>query len=290
MRTAKTKGPTIRVVSFNVENFVTKPFRPKFLFNKDIILIQEWREQAGEKLLKTLGSQYAVHSVDRVAVIFNTKKFSVQQSEVFKINLVHESPTILEKTYTSDTKRYGMLSVLCPNNSNYRSIAVINGHLSAYSPNLHPNFHKKQFTDLVRKARQLVKQNCNYIIGADTNYRQGKGNVDLLNELLDDKWDTLVDVCQRNCMKKATQSFKCLHEKGTAKFLAKKYAHIHPFKNSIINDSRLDLVATDLPIKHKETKILKACDISDHSAIFCVLRMMPKHTTRNKTKKDCMVT
>jgi hypothetical protein len=173
-----------------------------------------------------------------------------------------------------------MLSILFPLEVNCKPIAIVNCHLSAYSPDFHPGFHKEQFTKLVTKAINIVDSknlNCSYIIGGDTNYRNKNKIPNLLKELYP-KRHNLIDVCKKShCSKLPTQTFRCLHEKGVAKYFAKVVAR--GLKNStrktILSDNRLDLIATDLAIISK-TKIIDACKYSDHSAIYCVLMLTTK--------------
>jgi len=164
-------------------------------------------------------------------------------------------------------------------------ICAISIHLSAYSPDYHPGFHKKQLTELIDDALVLIKtagiKTFGLIVGGDTNYRNiGIKRNDLINELMPVRFRTIAyngalkDVCNKKCLNVNTQSFKCVHEeqiaKRTMRFI-RKNIYTSKKHTSIIHDNRLDFITTNLRIKYNSTKIIKLCDISDHSAIVSTL-------------------
>ena len=287
------------VVCWNIEDFVSinelyDSENPPFLNRlrlQDIIIIQEWKNTnfEGDLFLSKLNNKrlkYLCDFVDRVAIIYNKDIFDSTKTIVYKIPLAYEAPSTLEMTYTRGRQKYNMLTILFPKNKNKLPLAVVNCHLSAFSPQFHPGFHRRQLTGLLKNSLQKMKDariiRFGVIIGGDTNYRNlGNKSDDLLGSLLSLNYNIpfengkLRDVCRKKCLRTKTQSFGCVHEKGFAKkgmkFLRNNiYNRNSSNKNipySSINDNRLDFVATNLKIDYNYTQILKLCDFSDHSAI-----------------------
>lgn len=313
---------TLNVISWNIEDFVSinglynsekingdpnnqtiqndpsPELRELFFFKalrqQDVILIQEWKNKnyEGDLFMCKLNNKknkYAHDSVDRVAIIYNTDIFDKSKTNVYKIPLAYEKPSFIEKTYTTGRQKYNMLTILYPKNENNLPICVINFHLSAFSPQYHSDFHKRQLTGLLESSLQKIRdeniKNFGLIIGGDTNYRNlGASSDELLGSLLSLDYNlpcgvgngycgngTLKDVCEKNCLNTKTQSFGCVHEKGIAKkgmkFLRQNIYTSESTPTSSINDNRLDFIATNLTIDYNYTKIMKLCDLSDHSAI-----------------------
>jgi len=313
---------TLNVVSWNIEDFVSinglynsekingdpnnqtiqnspsPELRELFFFKalrqQDVILIQEWKNKnyEGDLFLCKLNnkrSKYAHDSVDRVAIIYNTDIFDKTKTIVYKIPLAYEAPSLIEKSYTTGRQKYNMLTILFPKNEKNLPICVINFHLSAFSPQYHSDFHKKQLTGLLQSSLQKIRDEnikmFGLIIGGDTNYRNlGENSDELLGSLLSLDYHLpcgvgngycgngiLRDVCEKNCLHTKTQSFGCVHEKGIAKkgmkFLRQNIYTSESIPTSSINDNRLDFIATNLKIDYNYTKTLKLCDLSDHSAI-----------------------
>ena len=295
----------LNVISWNIEDFVSindlynsenqqsESFLNQ-LRNQDIILIQEWKNKnyEGDLFLCKLNNnnlRYTYNSVDRVAIIYNTYVFDSTKTVVYQMPLEWEAPSLIERTYTTGRQKYNMLTILYPKNTKLLPICVINFHLSAFSPQYHADFHKRQLSGLLDMSLQQIKKenitNFGMIIGGDTNYRNlGDNSNDLLGSLISINYDfscrdengfcgngLLRDVCEKNCLRQKTQSFACVHEKGIAKkgikFLRKNVYTGESTSTSSINDNRLDFVATNLKIDYKYTKVLKLCDLSDHSAI-----------------------
>ena len=291
----------LNVASWNIEDFVSivelynsenQVFLNK-LRQQDIILIQEWKNTnyEGDLFICKLNNnliKYSYNSVDRVSVIYNTELFDKTKTIHYKIPLAYEAPTMLEKTYTTGRQKYNMLTILFPINNAKLPICVINFHLSAFSPQYHPGFHKKQMNELLQTSLQKINDEnitqFGLIIGGDTNYRNlGNDSNNLLGSLISlnrlCKTDNncrngkLRDVCETNktnCLKTKTQSFECVHEKNREKqgikSLRKNFYTDIDIPTSSIHDNRLDFIATNLKI-NDITEILKLCNLSDHSAI-----------------------
>lgn len=267
----------LTVVSFNVEDFTVQPFHPPFCKNVDIVLVQEWNTGKGTQFVNFLGKNYTYVAIDRVAIIFNTDTFHTT-TETREIRLKHEAPTKLEYTYTLGRVKSNILSILKTKN-NKVSVAVISCHLSAFRVVNHPHFHRKQMTNLFRKALEYIhsyekryRTKCEIIIGGDTNYRKGN-KTNLLKQLLPKKTrknhrKQLHDVCEKTgCHKLPTHFFDCVHEKNLSKQLVQSYFHFRPQSKEA--SARLDLIATTMNVE--ESEIIPACKISDHSAVRCVL-------------------
>ena len=209
------------------------------LKDQDIILLQETQLTAdinttnpdysalSTKLIQFLemlndgdNEKYKASEINRVAVVYNSKLF--ETAKTIPIQLAHEPPTKLEKTYTTGSQVTNMLTILYPNtrslitedveielspeksevsNKSKRTptktkdtstfpICIVNFHLNAYSPGLHKGFHTKQLTGLLKNAINHIKQDesinkFGLIIGGDTNYRTtGKTSHLLLEDLL----------------------------------------------------------------------------------------------------------
>ena len=274
----------ISVMSFNVEDFTVQPFRPVFCKNMDIIMVQEWNFEKGSLFMKFLGKKYKVVFFDRVAVIFNKTKFF--DSEIHPIQLKYEDPTAFEKLYTTGRLKHNILTILKMKEG---AIAVINCHLSAFIIDSYPHFHKRQMTDLFRKASTIIRsfekqhrQKCEVIVGGDTNYRKGV-ETDLLNELIPKHPKALKDVCDNmGCEKTATQSFRCVHEKTVDKRIVKRYFSLN--KMSKDENARIDMIATTMMVL--DAKLIPACEYSDHSAIRCILSKNSQKKTRKKMYKN----
>ena len=261
---------------------------------QDIIMIQEWKNInfEGDLFMCKLNKRrvkYSVTSVDRVAVIYNTDIFDKSKTITYEIPLAYEAPKLIEKIYTKGRQKYNMLTILFPNDQTKLPVCVVNFHLSAYSPQMHQDVHKKQLTKLIEDSLQQIKQrgltNYGFIIGGDTNYRTlGENSDDLLNALITNNYNLpcgtgegqcgngiLKDVCtEKTCLHTKTQSFKCVHETGVAKKGIKYVSGFYSANSnptSSFQDNRLDFLATNLLIDYNYTKILKLCDLSDHSAI-----------------------
>jgi len=328
---------TLNVVCWNIEDFVSinglynsekvdnnpnnenipnneKPeMRELFFLNKirqqDIILIQEWKNAnyEGDLFLCKLNNKrkkYVHNSVDRVAIIYNTDVFDKTKTIVYKIPLEYEAPTRIERLYTTGRQKYSMLTILFPKMEGKLPICVINFHLSAFSPQYHPDFHKRQLNGLLEECLQKIRDESikqfGLIIGGDTNYRNlGDKSDDLLESLISLNYNLpcgfdnencdngkLRDVCEKKCLHTKTQSFACVHEKGIAKkgikFLRKNIYTSESTPTSSVNDNRLDFVATNLIIDYNSTQILKLCDLSDHSAILTKMLWKIKPSNQNQ--------
>ena len=297
----------LNVISWNVEDFVSIDalYKRHFFLNtlkkQDIILLQEWnnKNDEGAKFIQSLKNSYSYSAVDRVAIIYSELVFDKSRTLFYDIPLVHESPSFVEKSYTSGRQKSNMLSILFPHDNKLLPICAISMHLSAYSPRYHPGFHKKQLTGLLTASLSRIKEvgikKFGLIVGGDTNYRNvGVNRDDLIGELIPlsyriiDNNGILKDVCKNKCLHKSTQSFKCVHEKNIAKKTMKFIRnYIYTSKNnkeSFIHDNRLDFITTNLAINYNSTKIVSLCDISDHSAVVSQLVWtIPK--SMNKYKK-----
>jgi hypothetical protein len=199
-------------------------------------------------------------------------------------------------------------------------ICVVNFHLNAYSPELHKGFHTKQLTGLLKNAINHIKQDesinkFGLIIGGDTNYRTtGKTSHLLLEDLLPCakiNGVKLIDACEKVCKREPTQSFQCVHEKGTAKKLIKllspvanKYSRkyslkkanarslaktirrlltrtkkdspphedYHHYPRSAAEDNRLDFIASNLKINYDKTRVVPVCEFSDHYMVLSKIK------------------
>ena len=293
----------IKICNWNIENMVVidrlfsednKPFLDK-LMSIDLLLIQEWT--INDAFIKLLKNNHFIYSaVDRVAVIYKDTYTLIYYKS---IELIYEKPHLLEKVYTSGRQKINILVKL--EDINKFPIYVVSFHLSAYSPNLHPNFHKNQLTHLFKDAISYIQADINsgkvskfgFIFGGDTNYRQlytKKHNYEfkgLQDELFDTSlfndfehmvYKSLIDICKNNCIQQPTQSFKCINEKTIDKKMTKWVSTWSVWKGKTdeyatnsFQDSRLDLILTNLhPI---ETRIEKQCLLSDHSALFSTLEI-----------------
>jgi hypothetical protein len=284
--------------SFNIEDFVAidKLYEDIDTFDKfkkqDFLLIQEWKDPEGKNFIKKLNENnnrsYDYTYEDRVAVIYDTNTFKLHYSEA--IELAYEEPTTFEKIYTTGRKKKNILVILTPKKSDSLNlkICIVNFHLSAYKPDSHPGFHKRQLSKLLKDALAIIdgKRITDYavIIGGDTNYRNlGETSNNLLEELIDNtkipSGGILRDVCETTCLNIKTQSFSCTHEKGFAKSVARnvskqfitKDPNSSPNKNypsNSLDDNRLDFIATNLETDFDKTTVQKLCSASDHSVIF----------------------
>jgi hypothetical protein len=284
----------------------------KTLRQQDIILIQEWKNtnNEGDLLLYKLNNRrykYSYTDVDRVAVIYNKDTFDESRTVTFKIPLIYEAPAIIEKTYTKGRQKYNMLTILRSKDPQKLPICIINFHLSAFSPRNHPGFHKRQLNKLIEDSISKIKeegiQKYGLIIGGDTNYRNlGNESDNLLESLLSSDYNLtcgfeeydcdngkLRDVCKKNCINTKTQSFGCVHEKDLAKkgikILRKNLFNEKSVPSWSIHDNRLDFVATNLAIDYSFTKIVKLCDLSDHSAIISRMKWKIQKYVRDKNSK-----
>jgi hypothetical protein len=293
----------IKICNWNIENMVAidylfsednKTFLNE-LMDIDLLLIQEWVINGTFiKLLKNNHFSYSV--VDRVAVIY---KDTYILKYYKPIELIYENPHLLEKVYTSGRQKSNILVKL--KNSLQFPIYVVSFHLSAYSPNLHPDFHKKQLTNLFKKAISHIQAEVDlgkvskfgFIFGGDTNYRQlytkkhnytfknlqdELFNTSLFNDFESMVYKSLIDICRNNCITQPTQSFKCINEKTINKKIAKWVSTWSMWKEKTdeyatnsFQDSRLDLILTNL--NPTDTRIEKKCLLSDHSALFSKLEI-----------------
>lgn len=253
----------MKYCTFNIEDFVAIHNMTTEQLNRfkemDIILIQEWREKEGKEFIVELNKgprHYVYKSKDRVAIIFDD---TFKLKKAYGIELLYDPPHIFEKLYTKGRKKKNMMILLEYKN---KSLCVINCHLHAYSSYYHPGFHKKQLSKLLNDSlNKLSMEQCGIIIGGDTNYR----STDLIH-LIDNPitpYGELKDVC-RYCNHTNTHTFSCIHEKGIMKKIAKRFTRKLPF----LQDGRIDFMATNLVTNYKKTKIIKMCNVSDHSAIF----------------------
>lgn len=284
--------------SFNIEDFaaIFELYKDQETFNKfkgqDLLLIQEWKNtnQEGDTFINKLNEnntrKYEYKSEDRVAVIYDSTKFDCILSEA--IELAYEEPKSFEKMYTTGRKKNNILVVLRPKTSDANNpnlnLCIVDFHLSAYKPDSHPGFHKRQLSNLLKDSLKIIgEQNITdyaVIIGGDTNYRNlGKTSNNLLEELIDNKEipnnGVLRDVCEEKCLNTKTQSFSCTHEKGIAKSTAKFAANMfnkpkdeNSSPSNSLEDNRLDFIATTLKTDFDKTTVVKVCSASDHSAIF----------------------
>ena len=159
----------IQYCSFNIEDFVsiTELYKDQDTFAKfktqDVLLIQEWKNlnQEGDKFIAKLNEnntrQYGYKSEDRVAVIYDTTKFDFILSK--DIELAYEAPSIIEQTYTKGRQKRNILVILRPNANNPNLhlnpnlyLCIVNCHLSAYKPESHPGFHKRQLSQLLKDS------------------------------------------------------------------------------------------------------------------------------------------
>ena len=286
--------------SFNIEDFVAifELYKDQETFNKfksqDLLLIQEWKNtnQEGNTFINKLNEnntrKYEYKSEDRVAVIYDSTKFDCILSEA--IELAYEGPKIFEKMYTKGRKKNNILVVLRPKTSDAIKtnlyLCIVDFHLSAYKPDSHPGFHKRQLSNLLNASlKKIDEQNITdyaVIIGGDTNYRNlGKTSNNLLEELIEPELrripnnGVLRDVCEEKCLNTKTQSFSCTHEKGIAKSTAKFAANMfnkpkdeNSSPSNSFEDNRLDFIATTLNTYFDKTEVVKVCSASDHSVIF----------------------
>jgi hypothetical protein len=282
-------------------------------------------------------NKYKATEINRVAVIYNSELFESQYTA--PIELIHEPPKWFETTYTSGSQVTNMLTILYPvgykresllsindievNNSSHSQtrtnnspdkqlhfpICVVNFHLNAYSPEYHPGFHKKQLTELLKNAVDIINgkkiRKFGLFIGGDTNYRTiGETGHLLLEELLPIKTTRklkLRDVCETQCKRAATQSFQCVHETKTFKEFPKyvikgmavtankvgslsrnikkltrrqnRYNAESPKNpNYTLSDNRLDFIATNLKINYAKTRVVPVCEFSDHYMVLSSIK------------------
>ena len=307
-------NPNNQTIENNPKPEVQELFFLNQLRDQDIIMIQEWKNTnyEGDLFLCKLNKRrfkYSHTAVDRVAVIYNTDIFDKNLTITFKIPLFHEAPRTIEKIYTKGRQKYNMLTILFPIDKSKLPICVVNFHLSAYSPEMHSDVHKKQITGLIQTSLEKIKdeniKNYGFVIGGDTNYRTlGENSDDLLNALVSSDYNlpcgngegycgngVLKDVCNENtCLHTKTQSFKCVHEKGVAKsgvkFLRNNFFSDQSKPSWSFHDNRLDFLATNLLINFNSTKILKLCDLSDHSAILSQMSWQIDNSNAGKEIKQ----
>lgn len=287
----------ITYCSFNIEDFssIKNLYDNEMLFNKfrnlDLLLIQEWKNKNNEgemfisKLNENNKRKYEYKYVDRVCLIYDINNFEC--TNYFPIELAFEAPKMIEKAYTKGRVKSNILTILKPKSSEISNLVlcIINFHLSAYKPDLHKGFHKKQLSKLLKDSLKIIQskgyKKYGVIIGGDTNYRTiGMNSNNLIEELLDNiripNNGILRDVCETKCLNTKTQSFNCIHETGVSKKLVKIMANnkfsvendniAYPINS--LQDNRLDFIATNLKTKFDMTEIKKLCSVSDHSAIF----------------------
>jgi hypothetical protein len=275
----KNKSDTLNIISWNVEDFcrIEEIINNRSLiFNlrqQHILLIQEWNDKnyEGQKFVFEL-EDFAYVYTDRVAVLYNKNRFDRSKTKVFDIKLEYEKPTLLEKVYTSGRQKSNILTILYPYQDGYNPLCIISFHLSAFIPTQHPGFHKKQLTNLIKKAIEIMEslqiESYDMIIGGDTNYRITKhtiNKINLKNELINNinLKKKLKNVCNKKCQNKYTQSFSCVHEKSSDKKLISSMSYF-------FNKTKLDLMLTNLNVINAKIDH-NLCNISDHSMILAQL-------------------
>jgi hypothetical protein len=313
-----TKEDQLHVITWNVEDFtklkklISNTRLMYKLRQQHILLLQEWnnKDKVGEIFISNLihdgYKNFEYVSVDRVAVVYNTSIFDSEKTIDVEIPLEYESPSFEEQAYTTGRQKSNILTILYPKDKNYNPICVISFHLSAYIPEQHPGFHKKQLTKLIIDAKNIIEKNIkikNYdiLIAGDTNYRipiKEVKNIHLKNELLNSNIEfgnekkklnkefihKLKNVCTNGkCENKTTQNFRCVHEKSMNKRVVRGLS-------IFFNKAKLDLMLTNLTVINAKVfdaeKIdknigTKLCDISDHTIISAVLKRERNASERN---------
>jgi len=285
----------IKISSWNVEDFVmiNKLLKNYKLLSRlkdqDIILVQEWnnKDRKGELFVHEL-QYFSYVSIDRVAVLYNTNLFDINKTKVYELKLEHEEPSYIEKRFTSGRQKSNILTILYPINKDYKPLCIISFHLSAYIPSHHPGFHKKQLTQLIKKAIKIIYYHAgiidyNIIIGGDTNYRitnRTINKINLKNELINNNKlkEQLTNVCTNKCTNKYTQSFSCVHEES----INKKIAYTTSY---FFDKTRLDLMLTNLKVINAIVDN-ELCDLSDHSMILAELEYIPTTTKTTLTTSN----
>jgi len=239
----------------------------------DIILLQEWNERNSALFLHYLES-FEKMVVDRTAVLYRKGKFT--QPKYLEIELLWEKPHVIERAYTIGRVKKNIFAKLL-----YGTLPIYIScfHLSAYIPDFHAEFHRRQLNAYVndclasylftnkKSLRNNIRDFC-FIIGGDTNLNDGHLHPDLLSFLIPSFADKLGlhDVCQGYCDNTYTQDFRCTHEKGFAKaFWRIKSLY---YKNV---PSRLDFLGVNM--KYTDPKVIKDCYLSDHSLISAFIQM-----------------
>jgi hypothetical protein len=287
----------INIISWNIEDFVMidKISEDKSLLEnlqkQHIILIQEWKENDQSKrfinLLNNKENKFTYVYTDRVAIIYDITIFNNNEKSVYNIKLKHEDPTRIEKLYTKGRQKSNILAILYPYQEDCNPICVVSFHLSAFVPSKHPEFHSKQLRQLIKNAKDVIKckgiENYDIIIGGDSNYRVTNPSINLKYNLLEKNLSNkiftntyksnseyknliarLTDVCNnKECKKKPTQSFSCVHEKSLDK---KIISSLSP----LFNKTRLDIILTNLEVQN--TVIENKCNLSDHKIISTTLK------------------
>lgn len=287
MNNKKNLQNIIKVISWNVENFININILLKDsellyqLSTHSIILIQEWNDTEGIKLINILNNNFNKFTyvfINKTAIIYDITMFDSKNTKFFNIKLEHQKPSYTEMLYTKGLNKSCIFAILYPYDKNFKPLCVISFHLNSYIPSHHPTFHKIQLRKLITKCLKIINENniidYNIIIGGDTNYSVPE-KINLKKELLESNIENytnnniylellpkLKNICNDKCLYIPTQSFECAHEKS----LNKKFIYI--LSNYVI-DSRLDIILTNLNINHSE--ILKVCSISDHSIVMSEL-------------------
>jgi hypothetical protein len=248
-----------------------------------IILLQEWNDDNGD-FVKTYLSKYGILNQDRTAILYKKKTFEKNVRSV-EIPLLHEPPTRIERTYTTGRQKSNIFARLF-----YQTTPIYIGcfHLSAFSPSQHPGFHKRQLNDYLNKCmntelfRRGGHDNSEYynselvpslegkygfIVGGDTNFNDGRDHSNLFEDLINNEIVQrlkLSDVCRGTCNTLTTQDPQCMHETDVGKTVAKFVSKLKDYT------SRLDLLmVNETIIPRRTTRVIKDCNISDHSLISC---------------------
>jgi len=269
----------LKVVSWNCEDFYQYSSKNKFrskmryelsenniieeLQSADIILLQEWNEETGTQVFHYL-EYFEKMVVDRTAVLYRKGKFT--DAEYLEIELLWEPPATIERAYTTGRVKKNIFAKLL-----YGTFPLFIScfHLSAYIPYYHRGFHSRQLTAYLNDCllSGLFTNNIEpfgFIIGGDTNFNDGNVHTNLLSDLIDSSLVNelgLHDVCLGNCENTYTQDFLCTHEIDLGKVLWRKKSEL---KNQ---QSRLDFLAVNKIMQSTNTKIVKVCNLSDHSLI-----------------------
>lgn len=275
----------LKVVSWNCEDFYQYSSKNKlrsqmmYQLNKnniieelksaDIILLQEWNEETGTSFFHYL-EYFEKMVVDRTAVLYRKSKFT--DAEYLEIELLWEPPAVIERAYTSGRVKKNIFAKLL-----YGTFPIFIScfHLSAYIPYFHRGFHSRQLTTYLNNCllsglftnKDSIQNNIlnfGFIIGGDTNFNDGVLHTNLLSDLIAPSLVNelgLHDVCVGNCENTYTQDFLCTHEIDFGKILWRKKSQL---KNK---QSRLDFLAVNKMMKSTNAKIVKVCNLSDHSLI-----------------------
>jgi hypothetical protein len=181
-------------------------------------------------------------------------------------------------------KKSNILTILYPYKKGYNPLCLISFYLSSYIPSKHPGFHKKQLTNLIKKAIEIINtlqiKSYDIVIAGDTNYRitnRTIKNINLKHELIYNQnlKKKLKNVCDNKCQNKYTHDYSCIHDKYLHKKLVSAISYF-------FNKTKLDLMLTNLNVKSAKINN-KLCNISDHSMI---LAQLEYKTNKTNIKSD----